>query len=79
MYYHDLTSWPNWLACQTLGPGSIPGWALLHFFFFFFFRLVMQNYFKQVIWNYIKHSLMFYIELSSKIVGDGVKFGPPET
>ena len=23
------------------------------FFFFFFFRLVMQNYFIQVIWNYI--------------------------
>ena len=61
----------------TRGPGSIPWWALIIYFFFYFVRLVMQNYFVQVLWNYINDkkklpSLTFQIELSLKFVGEGL-------
>ena len=53
-------------------------WALISncLSFVFFFRLVMQNYFMQVIWNYINDkkidSLKLYLELSSKYEGVGL-------
>ena len=59
------------------GPGSFPGWALITIFFLAFFALLfakllqtsnMELYKRQKL-----HSLFFYIELSSKFVGVGLK------
>ena len=53
---HDLTSWPSGkrvrLWNQKIRVDSRMG-SYYKLFLFFFFRLVMQNYFIQVIWNYI--------------------------
>ena len=65
-----------WLAIQ----GRFPGVHLLQIIIFFFlFRIVMQNYFIQVISNYIndKHYTPLILNYS-KIFGGGLKFGPPE-
>ena len=79
---HNLTSKPSVSDFGTRGPGSIPRLApIIPHSLFLLFSVIMLCYFIQVICDIYmtkNHSLTFYIELSSKICGGWVKFGPPE-
>ena len=66
---HDLTTWPS----GQRRPGSIPGWALIHFFISLPCNAKLHHTSNMELYKLQKlHSLTFYIELSSKCVGVGL-------